>query len=175
MKELFSVFGENGNVLKLTNEQMKYCKEIIIKIEEENNSVGKKILIMYLLSYIKNFSTENIAAHKKTPKYIIDALTYIDKHYNEKIVAQELAQKLFVCRTTLMTEFKKYTGSTLNDYIIHCRLKNAVSMLYKETPEQQIAEKCGFGDVSNFIRCFKRVYGITPKKYLKEYNIEENL
>ncbi len=70
-----------------------------------------------------------------------------------------------------MTEFKKYTGSTLNDYIIHCRLKNAVSLLYKGTAEQQIEEKCGFGDVSNLIRCFKRVYGTTPKKYLKEYNL----
>lgn len=167
-KQLFSVFGENGKILTLTDEQKEYCKEIILKIQEEKNPVGQKILIMYLLSYISDFSKADKYEHKRTPSYIIEALSYIDKHYEEKIVAKELAEHLFVCRTTLMTEFKKYTGSTLNDYIIHFRLKNAVSLLREGKTEQQTAEKCGFSDVSGLIRCFKRVYGRTPKQYLNE-------
>jgi AraC-like DNA-binding protein len=34
--------------------------------------------------------------------------------------------------------------------------------------EQTVAEKCGFNDSCNMIRCFKREVGCTPKKYIKK-------
>lgn len=66
-----------------------------------------------------------------------------------------------------MTGFKKYTGTTLNEYLLRCRLKAAVELLQNGKNEQQTAEECGFTDACNLIRSFKRHFGITPKKYLK--------
>lgn len=167
-RQLLSVFGENGKIIELSNEQRERCKEIILKIQAETDTVRQKILIMYLLSVINDFSATDRSEHTPTPGFIIDALLYIDEHYAEKIVAKELAERLFIGRTTLMTEFKKYTGSTLNKYITHIRLKNALSLLRSGQTEGQVAEKCGFGDSSGLIRCFKRSYGVAPKQYLKQ-------
>ncbi|MBQ8248314.1 MAG: helix-turn-helix domain-containing protein, partial [Clostridia bacterium] len=35
--------------------------------------------------------------------------------------------------------------------------------------QQYTAEQCGFGDASNLIRAFRRHYGTTPGKYIREY------
>lgn len=167
-RHLLSVFGEKGKIIKLSDGQRECCKEIILKIQAETDAVRQKILIMYLLSYLKEFSVTDKSEHIPTPSYILDALLYIDKHYSEKIVAKELAERLFIGRTTLMTAFKKYTGSTLSDYITHIRLKNALTLLHNGETEEQVAETCGFGDISGLIRRFKQSYGVTPKQYLKQ-------
>ena len=176
--QLLAAFGKAGKIITLSDEQKEYCKHIIVKIKEEENLFRKKILIMYLLSYISDFSASDKSLSNATPDYIIDALHYINEHFTEKIVAADLARKLFVCRTTLMTDFKKYTGNTLNNYIIYCRLKKAIQLLRSGKTEHETAEKCGLGDVSGLIRCFKLSFGMTPKQYLKQDNskslIEDN-
>ncbi|MBQ3125389.1 MAG: helix-turn-helix domain-containing protein [Clostridia bacterium] len=176
--QLLATFGKTGKIITLSDEQKKYCKQIITKIKEEKNSFRKKILIMYLLSYTNEFSASDKSESNVTPNYIIKALHYINEHFPEKIVASDLARRLFVCRTTLMTDFKKYTGSTLNNYIIHCRLKKAIQLLRSGKTEHETAEKCGLGDVSGLIRCFKRSFGMTPKQYMNQENskslIEDN-
>ena len=66
-----------------------------------------------------------------------------------------------------MTEFKLHTGTTLGEYLCKCRLKNAVQYLLKGQTIEFAAEKCGFSDSSSLIRAFKRVYGTTPHRYVK--------
>jgi AraC-like DNA-binding protein len=42
-------------------------------------------------------------------------------------------------------------------------------MLLKENIKvTEVVIKCGFGDYSNFIRSFKREYGVSPKKYCRD-------
>ena len=102
-----------------------------------------------------------------TPHYIFETLTYLENHYNEKINFTILAESLYVGRTTLMTEFKRYTESTLGEYLTKCRLKNAIPLLLQKKTVEYAAEACGFSDSSGFIRAFKRHYGTTPFKYIK--------
>lgn len=158
-------FGDHGKILPLTPEQRDFCKEFFLRIHNEPIPFRKRLLTLYLLSYIRDFAASN-RRPAATPSYIIDALSYIEEHYPDKITAEQLAQKLYIGRTTLMTNFKKYTGNTLIEYITLCRLKNAIQMLLQGSTEQEAAEACGLGDSTNLIRCFKRVYGMTPRQYL---------
>lgn len=167
-RQLLSVFGENGKIVRLTDRQRDCLKEIILNIEMESDKTRQKLLIMYLLSFVNDFSDAVNTKHKQTPAYIIDALIYIDEHYPEKIIAKELAIRLFIGRTTLMTDFKKYTGRTLNNYINHVRLSNAHTLLQNGETEELVAVKCGFGDASNLIRCYKKYFGVTPKQYIRK-------
>ena len=100
------------------------------------------------------------------PEFVTDTLSYISAHYSQRIVAADLAQRLKIGRTTLMTGFKKHTGITINEYLTRCRLKHAVNMLQSGKLEQETAEVCGFSDTCNLIRCFKRVFGMPPRQYL---------
>ncbi len=161
-----TAFGDHGKILPLTPEQRDLCKEFFLRIHNEPLPFRKRLLTLYLLSYIRDFAaTERPPA--STPAYIIEALSYIEKHYPEKITAEQLAQHLYIGRTTLMTNFKKYTGNTLVEYITLCRLKNATRLLLEGSTEQEAAELCGLGESTNLIRCFKRVYGTTPRQYLQ--------
>jgi AraC family chitin signaling transcriptional activator len=66
-----------------------------------------------------------------------------------------------------MLDFKAYTGNTMGEYLAKCRLRNAIELLLQKNTIEYVAEKCGFADNSGFIRSFKRHYGTTPYKYIK--------
>lgn len=167
-QELSEIFGKNGRIINISDDQKDFCYKIINRIPDESNTFRKRLLVFYLLSYIGESLQKDGTNLTSIPNYIIEALSYIDEYYREKITAQKLAEKLHVCRTTLMTSFKKYTGSTLNDYIVHCRLKNAIKLLSEGKTEQETAEHCGLCDAGGLIRAFKREFGMTPKKYLSQ-------
>ena len=106
-----------------------------------------------MLFYVSEF--DNSSAPVTIPAYIMQAMVYIEEHYPEKITAAGSAKMFHIGRTTLMTNFKKYTDLTLNQYIIQCRIKNAVILLREGNTEYETAERCGFGDTSGLSRSFK--------------------
>ncbi len=167
-KKLFTLFGKSGNTLTISAEQCTRLTEMIKGIKCEANPFRQKLLLLYLISSISDMSGSK--EETEVPSYITGAITYIGTHYSEKIVAEELAWKLGVGRTTLMTGFKAYTGSTLNNYLLKCRLRQAVRMLNAHKTEQETALECGFGDTCSLIRSFKKAYGKTPKQYITENN-----
>ena len=165
-------FFSGGSIMAISPEQSAKCKQFIELIADENDLFRQRMLTLYLLSYMKELSLCNYSKPSTVPSYIINALAYIDKHFHEKIVASDLASRLYISRTTLMLNFKKHTGTTLSNYILHCRLKHAVKLLYSGKTEQEVAELCGLNDASGLICCFKRVYGMSPRKYLSK-NLEK--
>ena len=165
-KKLFTVFGKNGQTFTITEDQCAESTEIIDKMKAEQNPFRQKLLLLYLLSFIADIKGDD--SQTEIPPYITGAITYIGTHYNEKIVASELAWKLGIGRTTLMTAFKSYTGSTINNYVMRCRLRHAIRMLSSGKTEQETAEACGFGDTCSLIRSFKKAFGTTPKQYIQK-------
>lgn len=165
-KTAMHLFSKDGTVLKLSEDDRKHYIEITKKLEKETSIYRKKLLLMYLISLISE-NVQSLGEFTNLPGYITDALSYISTHYKEKIIADQLAQKIGISRTTLMTTFKKHTGTTVNDYLLGCRLKNAILLLQKGEKLTYVAEECGFTDAPNLIRCFKKHFGTTPAKYFK--------
>lgn len=164
---LLSVFKPNGAIHKLNTEECEKYKKIILKIEAEESELRKKFLTLYLLSLIAD-NTKKSDPLSPMPEYITNTLSYINEHYSEKIISGEIAAKFKIGRTTLMTSFKKFTGTTINEYLTKFRLKKAIILLKDGASLQNCAELCGFGDSSNLIRCFKRYFNTTPTKYLSK-------
>jgi AraC-like DNA-binding protein len=163
---LLSVFGKNGRVISVATEQCEKYVEIAEKIKNETNSTRQKLISLYLLSLISE--TIKDEPPSEAPPYVTAALRYINEHYSEKIVASELAWKLGIGRTTLMTAFKRYTGSTLQEHILRYRLSKAIKLLSNGQTEQAAAESCGFNDSCTLIRSFKKIFGQTPAQYMKQ-------
>ena len=168
-KRFMNLFGENGRILQLTPEQSSRYQELVARIEADKSPFRRQMMLLCFLSEVEE-SLDSKAPKTIVPSYVIEAMTYINANYPKKIVASDLAWNLHIGRTTLMTAFKKYTGATLNEYIARCRLKNAVLAMQQGQKEQQIAEDCGFTDLCNMIRCFKRYFKMTPKQYLASLN-----
>ena len=164
---LSALFGDCGTVLTPSPEQTEFCKIVIQQISRERMPFRKRLLVYYLLSHMNDYTDAAHSGSGKVPAFIVDTLSYLEQNYAAAITAAALADRFFVGRTTLMTAFKKYTGSTIGDYLTHCRLRHAVSLLQDGSTIEAAAESCGFSDASGLIRSFRRCYGMTPREYLK--------
>ena len=97
-------------------------------------------------------------------------LSYITDHYPEKLYVQDLASQVNMNEQYFCRFFKRSIGKTPIDYINDYRLNKVIRLL--ETGDAQITEiclECGFNNMGNFQRLFKRKTGITPLQYRKLY------
>lgn len=95
---------------------------------------------------------------------------YVAKHFDEEIRLEKMAELAFMSPTAFSRFFKLHTGRTLSEYIIETRLGNASRLLAgSNLPVQEICFKCGFNNISNFNRIFKRCRGCTPSEFRELY------
>jgi AraC-like DNA-binding protein len=161
------VFGKNGRVLTLSEEQCERFTALIELFESEQSDFRKRLILMYLLSVASELTSDGENDFEETAAFVSEALLYIQENCSKKILSSDLAWRLGVGRTTLMTAFKKYTGSTLGGYITDCRLKMAIEKLRAGELQNTVAEACGFGESCNMIRAFRRKFGMPPGQYIK--------
>jgi transcriptional regulator GlxA family with amidase domain len=66
--------------------------------------------------------------------------------------------------------FKLRTGRTLSNYLIGIRLGHASRLLVDTTMTMaEICYQCGFNNISNFNRIFKKRKGCSPKEFRESY------
>ena len=88
-------------------------------------------------------------------------LSYITDHYHEKLYVQDLASQVNMNEQYFCRFFKRSIGKTPINYINDYRLNKVIRLL--ETGDAQITEiylECGFNNMGNFQRLFKRKTGI---------------
>ena len=109
------------------------------------------------------------------PDYIKTTLKELEKHFLEHFSLENLAASIGVSKYHLSREFKKYIGTTLNEYVITLRLNYAKELLrYTQNSVGDIAFACGINQVSHFINLFKSREGMTPLQYRKEWYVQTN-
>ena len=91
---------------------------------------------------------------------------YMEQYQNRKITLSELAELTHMSPNYFCSYFKKYTGVSPFTQLNYIRVKSSESMLLNSDKAiLQIAESCGFENVSFFIRKFKEIMGCTPSAY----------
>jgi AraC-like DNA-binding protein len=76
----------------------------------------------------------------------------------------ELSKWLGLSERYLMRLFSRQVGKTIGQQLLELRMSKAARLLQVPSmPIKQIALQCGYDDLSNFYRDFKRVHRATPK------------
>lgn len=97
---------------------------------------------------------------------ILSIQTYIDSHYREKLRISDLCQQFFISNSCLSHQFTELTGYSPKQYLTMVRLKNAAIEIHNtDRSINEICIGCGFSDLNNFNRQFKRFYGCTPGQF----------
>ena len=95
---------------------------------------------------------------------------YISKHYKEEIRLSALADMIGMTPVSFSRFFHLRTGKTLSEYIVDIRLGFATRLLVDTTyTVAEICYECGFNNLSNFNRMFKREKGCSPKEFRDSY------
>ena len=85
----------------------------------------------------------------------------------------KICADLNVSKNALYRAFKKYENCTVGEYISLKRVEFAKDlMINTEKSLQIIAEESGFSDYTYFCKTFKKIMGVTPFKYRKNYQQE---
>ncbi|WP_336773855.1 GH39 family glycosyl hydrolase [Paenibacillus sp. MMO-58] len=93
-------------------------------------------------------------------------IQYVDKHYNEKITLQTIADQEHLSLHYFSHFFSDKIGIPFQKYLTLIRLEKAAAQL-SDTDKSitQIALDCGFANVKLFNQYFKGKYGSTPGSY----------
>lgn len=100
-----------------------------------------------------------------TNHYSSMMIDYVNHHYSQKIILQDLVDEIGVSATYLHNEFKKHIGMTFNEYLSRFRIQKAIQLM-KDTklPLYKIAEACGYQDHQYFYKVFQKYTNMSPKQ-----------
>jgi len=102
---------------------------------------------------------------------VLRCIDYIEAHLHTSIRIQDLADEVSLNPTYLSAVFKKETGRTIADYILRRKIDTACNMLrYSEYSAAEISEILAFSSQSYFIRCFRKINGMTPYEFVRRHS-----
>lgn len=148
----------------------------LVNMEPGFYSVMKFIELMYELSLTSDYRLLSTSAFAHTTmttdsRRVQKVKDYIDANFKDDIRLQELADLANMTPTAFSRFFKLRTGKSISEYIIDVRLGHAARMLADSTMAVvEICYRCGFNNISNFNRIFKRKKGLTPTEFRENYH-----
>ena len=102
---------------------------------------------------------------------ILRVKKYISDNYMYELRLKSLADLANMSESAFCRFFKLHTGRRLSDYIIDIRLGYATHLLIDTTETiAEISFKCGYNNMSNFNRIFKRKKGCSPTEFRNSHH-----
>jgi AraC-like DNA-binding protein len=95
---------------------------------------------------------------------------YTLANYKNDINLQDVAAIANLGITSFCRYFKLMTKKTYNDFLVEIRISHACRFLIEDRlATEVICFECGFNNVSNFYRHFKKVTDMTPLEYKRKF------
>lgn len=103
-------------------------------------------------------------------KPVVLCMDYIYSHINKRISVDELADYVNLSHGYLARLFKKELNISISDYICEMKIVKAQNLLkYSDYSLVEISNYLAFSSQSHFIQTFRKLVGMTPKKYRDHY------
>lgn len=139
-------------------------------------AVQQFLTILYELSRCENARTLASSSYAKVTveddsRRILKVKNFISKNYMDELRLPELASLAGMSSSAFSRFFKLHTGRNISEYIIDLRLGYAARMLVDTTKSiSEIGFDCGFNNLSNFNRIFKKKKGCSPSEFRESYH-----
>jgi AraC-like DNA-binding protein len=119
-----------------------------------------------LLTNISFSQKDNFMNSEKIKK----VYNYVQANYNKKIKVEEVASLVDLSVVSFSRLIKQRTGKTFIDFLNELRLGYATRLLIESNKTvTEICYECGFNNISNFNRIFKKSQGYTPSEFRESY------
>jgi AraC-like DNA-binding protein len=141
------------------------------------DSVLELMSILHDLSISRNMRILSDASFNNTEQYTYNSrriektLEYMNQNFDKPITLNEVASLANMSDAAFSRFFKQRTGNTFIDSLTEIRLGHASRMLIDTTQSvAEIAYHCGFNNISNFNRIFKKKKSCTPKDFRESFS-----
>lgn len=99
------------------------------------------------------------------------AFEFMNANFHKPISLKDLAKLVNMTEVSFSRFIKKRTGNTFIDSLNEIRLGHATRMLIETTHSiAEISYNCGFNNISNFNRFFKKKKQCTPKEFRENFS-----
>ena len=96
---------------------------------------------------------------------LIDSIHLMEAHLEEPLAQGALAAAVGISRRQLERLFRRHVGRPPNRYYMQLRLDRARRLLLQtDMAVVDVAMACGFVSASHFAKCYRRLYGVTPRQ-----------
>ena len=120
-----------------------------------------------LTDILRKFTKETFEfSNVKHVDLMSKAVSYVKTNYMRKLTLNEVADYVFLSPSYFSKIFKEEMNYYFNDYLSHVRVEKSKALLLTERISLvDIAANVGFYDQSYFNKVFKKITGVTPKKF----------
>lgn len=158
--------SDNKAVLRLLELLMEFQEQ-----DEPYNEYMSRACFNSILALINKNATapQELPPSNSFPTLLLKIMDYFNRHYQEKITLDVLADEFFVSKTTVIYNFKKHMKLSPMDYLLNVRLSKAKELLLspQKMSIEKMSEMCGFSSANYFTECFKRKEGMPPTEFRK--------
>jgi AraC-like DNA-binding protein len=149
----------------------------IMSLNQKNgfDSVLELMSILHDLSISRNMRTLSDASFTNehftyNSRRLEKAFEYMNNSYDKSISLGEVARLVSMTEVSFSRFIKKRTGNTFIDSLNEIRLGHASRMLIDTTHSiAEVSYNCGFNNISNFNRIFKKKKNCTPKEFRENF------
>jgi AraC-like DNA-binding protein len=172
------MFEQSVRGILFSPETTRMLIERLLNLNQKHgfDSVLELFSILHDLSVSRNmkFLSDVTFSANRSPSYssrrIEKAMEYLHTNFEKNITLGDVARLANMTETAFSRFFKTRTGINFIDSLNDIRLGHASRLLIETTASvSEIAYNCGFNNMANFNRIFKRKKGCTPKEFRENY------
>ena len=175
------------HVAELFSVVLEFAAEYKTKLQKPNENAG---LFSYIMSapsldqlqefvidavdrIMMQINQKDIDSQAKLAQKVAE---YIDSNFgNPNLKLEIIAGEFYINIQYLCLIFKKHRNTTIGNYILEVRMENAQKELLNGAESiTVVAYHCGYEDVGYFSKCFKRYFGLSPKKFIEKHTKGKN-
>lgn len=109
---------------------------------------------------------KSMTAALRDRRRAVETALWIDAHSHRQIDLEDAAAQAGISPFHFLRLFSDVLGVTPHQYLVRSRLRHAAKRLADDdSPITDIAYDVGFGDLSNFVRTFRRAAGASPLRF----------
>ncbi len=173
------MFDLSSKGILFSKETIQAIYPRIVSLDKESgfDSVMGLINILHDLSISRNMRTLSEAGFNSdfqlnyNSRRIEKAFEYMNKNYDKPITLMDIAKLVNMTEVSFSRFIKKRTGITFIDSLNEIRLGHASRILIDTTNSiAEVSYSCGFNNISNFNRLFKKKKSCTPKEFRENFS-----
>lgn len=167
---------ETEALADMVSSTMRFIYKLSLK-DKKDMMLRRQLAVSVLMTaerLIAEHDRQNKFIFEQKNENIVRELTeYLDANYTENITLEKISDAMHISVSHISHLFKRETGLSPMQYVIHRRIGEAQSLLAEtELPIKQIEEQLGFGSSCHLSAMFKKYVGLSPRAYRKYFTGE---